>query len=187
MDVFGKLSAKITPRNRRRAIIALGTIGLLLIFLSSFLPTDTGEKKAEKTDEPPPTASDSAEDYRKTLEQELGAIISAIDGAGSVRVMITMDSTTEDVFAVDRSESENRSGSESSDEQSVQRSEENEYVIIKGKDGSEQTVVKKQKMPEIRGVLVVCTGGASAVTREKVTAAVAVALGISQSRVMVTN
>lgn len=187
MDVFGKLTAKISPEKRRRAIIALGTIGLLLIFLSSFLPTDSVEKKAENTDEPPPASNESAEDYRKTLEQELCSIISAIDGAGSVKVMITMESTTEDVFAVDKTESENRSGSESSPDGSVQRSEENEYVIVKGTDGSESTVVKKQRMPEVRGVLVVCDGAASAVVREKITAAAAGALGIERSRVVVTK
>ena len=176
-----RIIEKLTPERRRTLIVALGIVGLLLIFLSSFLPTT--EQSEQSRAEPP--ASTSEVDYRRELEDELREMISSIEGAGDVRVMITMDSTAEDVYAVDKTESETKRSGES--ESDVQRSEENEYVIIKGKDGSEQTVVKKQKMPEIRGVLVVCTGGASAVTREKVTAAVAVALGISQSRVMVTN
>ena len=181
MEIVKKFLSGISPDRRRRAIVALGLIGLTLIFISSFIPHERGE--TETAAQPPPEAV-SEDDYRKTLEQELIEMISSIDGAGSVKVMITMDSTAEDIFAVDKNESESLS---SSQEGETRRSAENEYVIVKGKDGGEQAVLKKQRMPEIRGVLVVCSGGASSVTREKVTQAVAGALGVERSKVVVTN
>lgn len=184
---MGEMLKKWLPRfdmgARRRLITAVGALGLLLIFLSSFIPADTAKEKPQS--EPHETESVSDDDHRKDLERELGEIISAIDGAGNVRVFITMDSTAEDVYAIDRTESESKSGS--GEQTSSAHAEENEYVIIRSKDGSEQTVLKKQRMPEIRGVLIVCDGGGSSVVKEKITAAAAGALGITQSKVVVTK
>ena len=109
--------------------------------------------------------------------------MSLIDGAVSVKVMITIDATSEDIYAIDRSESTGGTADDTSSSQ--QHSEQNEHVIVRGKDGSEQAVLKKQRMPEIRGVLVVCEGGGSEVVKERITAAVSGALGISQSKVVV--
>lgn len=182
-DTFKRLSALLTADARRKIITVTGALGLLLIFLSGFIHSGAPPGDTEDT-APAAAQSDTAEDYRKMLERELGEIVSSIDGAGSVRIMITMDTTTEDIYAVDRSAGETTAGGEQS---SASRSEENEYVIIRGKDGSEQVVLKKQRMPEIRGVLVVCDGGGSSVTREKITSAVAGALGIARGKVVVTN
>ena len=178
MGAASGLLERISPQNRRRAVIAAGVIGLLLIFISSLLPEKSSEETT--TDEPPPVQTES--DYRKELENELCDIISAIDGAGTVKVMITMDTTAEDVYAANRTESKREDASQES-----QMGEETEYVIIKGKDGNETAVLRKQRMPEIRGVLIVCDGGKSAVTREKITQAAAGALGIAQGKVVVTN
>ena len=182
MEVIKKYLSKISPGTRRNAIVFLGAAGLLLIFLSTWIRPET---EVREIAEPPPESESSA-DYRKMLETELSEIVSAIDGAGDVKIMITMDSTAEDIYAVDKTESESRELS-SGDDGETRRSAENEYVIVKGKDGSEQAVLKKQRMPEIRGVLVVCSGGGSSVTREKITQAVSGALGIPRSKVVVTN
>lgn len=178
-EIVRKICERLPPERRRAIITAVGAAGLLLIFLSGILPPRSSEKTAE---EPPPQAES---DYRRELEEELTDIIGAIDGVGAVRVMITMDSTAEDVYAVDRSESESSRAGES--DKDVQRNSENAYVIVKARDGSEQAVLKKQRMPEIRGVLIVCDGGSSAVVREKVTAAAAGALGIARGAVFVTS
>ena len=178
--IFGKLS----PELRRRIIIITGVTGLVLIFLSSFIHTDTPEEAAVNDVSVDQTTL--SDDYRKDLERELEDIVSQIDGAGSVSILITMESTTEDIYAVDRKDSESTSVSDS-EVTAAQRSEENEYVIVRGKDGSENTVLKKQRMPEIRGVLVVCDGGGSNVVCEKITSAVAGALGIPRGKVVVVS
>ncbi len=172
---FGILK-KFSADTKRRIILVTGALSLALIFLSGFLPLDN--KSEESTGADPPQETFTSDDYRKELEGELEGIISKIDGAGSVEILITMESTAEDIYAADRSESTSAD---------AVHSEQNEYVIIKGRDGSEQTVLKKQRMPEIRGVLVVCEGGDSSVIREKITAAVAGALGIARGKVVVVQ
>lgn len=181
---IGGIFSKISPAIRQRVIVITGITGLALIFLSSFVHTRTSASPDSDTDIP--RQDTFILEYRKELEQELENIVSQIDGAGSVKILITMDSTTEDIYAVDRNTSESTSVTDS-ETTAAQRSEGNSYVIVKGKDGSEQTVLKTQRMPEIRGVLVVCDGGGSNVVREKVTAAVAGALGIARGKVVVVN
>ena len=182
-EFLRKISSRLDSGARRRIITAAGALGLLLIFLSGFLPSEA--KKTESSDDPRQNVSVSDDYGRKELERELGEMISAIEGAGHARVFITMDTTAEDIYAVDRTESESAGGS--GEQSSSAHTEENEYVKLRGRDGSEQAVLKKRRMPEIRGVLIVCDGGGSSVVKEKITAAAAGALGVAQSRVVVTN
>lgn len=175
MDVIKKGLSAISPERRRQIIIFLGAAGLLLIFISSLIP----EKSTQVIPDVEPPPADVTEDtYRTGLESELCDIISAIEGAGTVRVMITMESSPEDVYAIDRSASGN---------ESERYGEQNEYVIVKDSDGSERTVLRKRRLPEIRGVLIVCDGARSAVVREKISQAAAVALGVPLSKVSVVN
>ncbi len=181
-SIFGGISAE----KKKNIILVLGIAGIFLIFISNFIPP--GKEETEEVNLPPGEPL-TVDNYRKQLEEELAGIVSSIDGAGSVKILITMDSTTEDVFALEKNidqKSQNTGGGESFDSESEYK-EENEYVIIKNKDGSEQTVLRKQVMPTIRGVLVVCDGGGNSVTREKITKAVASVLNISSGKVYVTN
>ena len=120
---------------------------------------------------------------------ELEQIVSKIDGAGEVNILITMDSTAEDVYILQKNIDERAKSSGGSDypDSESEYKEENEYVIIKSKDGNEQAVLQKQVMPRIRGVLVVCSGGGNSLTREKITKAVSSVLNISTGKVYVTS
>lgn len=171
---------------KRNIIIVLGIAGIFLIFVSNFIHTNTSESEETAS---PQSEELTVESYRKQLEAELVEIVSAIEGAGHVEILITMDSTIEDIYVLEKSideKTQQRSDESSFDSESEYR-EENEYVIIKSKDGSEQAVLQKQVMPKIRGVLIVCDGGGNSVTREKITKAVASVLNISSGKVYVTN
>ena len=127
----------------------------------------------EKTPEPAPEQTvpivQTSENYAQELERNLEEIISRIQGVGEVTVMLTVGSTEQKVFAVDTSESDARSDSET--------------VII----GSKEALLQAIKYPEVRGVLVVCTGGDKAPIKEKVVNAVSTVLDIPASKVYVTN
>ena len=164
-------------RNKKSAaILFIGLLGIALIFISGTF-SETKEPQPEIEEETAVTA----DDYRKQLEQELSEIISYIDGAGEVKILITMETGTEDVYAVEKKTEEKTSQSAEDDSGSSEGEykEENKYVTVKRKDGSEDAVLRKQIMPKIRGVLVVCDGGGNSVVKEKITQAVSGALNIS--------
>ena len=160
---------------------------MVLIFASNFIHIPKNEVTVTESEST--TESITAESYRIQLENDLTNIVSQINGAGEVKIMITMDSTVEDVFAVERKIDDNieSAADGSQGETKTEYSEDNTYVTIKNKDGSEEVVLLKQVMPKIRGVLVVCDGGGNSVVQEKITQAVAGVLNISSGKVFVTD
>ncbi|MDE7389542.1 MAG: hypothetical protein K2M82_01165 [Lachnospiraceae bacterium] len=186
MDIKKLFEGIASDGKKRNIIIALGMIGILLIFMSSLI--DGGKDENKVSNEPNDIVEQSVDGYKSELESELSEIISQIDGVGDVHLLLTMESTTEQVYAIEKNIDE-QIGSILDDDKSsneTEYTENNTYVIVKSGDGSENLVKLKEVMPRIRGVLVVCEGGENAVVKEKVTKAVCGALNISSGKVCVT-
>lgn len=73
-----------------KVIIFAGLAVIMLIFLSGFIDGNKKEQTAERLDI---TA------YQEQLEQKLADILSNIEGTGKISVMITMESTEENVLS----------------------------------------------------------------------------------------
>ncbi len=151
---------------KKGAVMAavLGGLGLLMILFPS--GDNDEEMPVEAAAEPPPWS-----DYCTQTEQRLEALLSAIEGVGDVRVMITVSSTGEYIYA----------NSEDADSGGTRL----DPVIIR-QDKNEEPVVKTVYAPRITGVVAVCEGGDSDSVREDVYRAVTAALGIPSSCVYVT-
>lgn len=153
----------------RRVLIICGIALIALLLFGSFSPrADSGS--------PSPAAENAAQTERET-EQRLAQLISKIDGAGSCTVMVTLDTSSQRVYAEERRRS-------SSTGDSVTTSSEDSSVALagSGKEALETGTV----LPQVRGVAVVCTGAADPAVKEKIANAVCGALGIRLSRVCVT-
>ena len=117
-------------------------------------------------------------------------IIASIDGAGSTKVMLTMESTVEQVFAENKNMSRNSSNNTRQQSDTVNNSDvtaQSSYITLELSDGSQQTVLLKEIQPRVRGVLIVCSGGDNEVVKAKITDAVTKTLDISSSRVSVAG
>lgn len=155
-------------------LLAAGVVGLLL----SELPETSKASSAQVTT----IASKSGEqEYIEQLEERLTLLISKIDGVGAVTVMITLESSVEDVYLHNFDYGENvDSGGKSNIEQK------DEYVIVD--DGqAEKGIVVRVNQPKIRGVAVVCDGGGSDVIRTRITEAITALLDVSSARVSVAE
>ena len=108
-------------------------------------------------------------DRAEELEDELEEIITKIRGVGKVSVMVTVSGTEEKEYISDVSERDGAS--------------ETKTVIA----GSKEALLKAEKYPEVRGVLVVCSGGDKPQIQEKVVNAVSTVLDIPTNKVFVTN
>lgn len=169
-----------------KLIIVVGLIGIGLILLSSIKPykKESDNNKASNTS----VAYVNLTQYENNLEQSLADIISSIDGAGKTRVMITMDSTVEQVYATNKTMSQkDRVNSGENTETNKDASADSTYITVELSDGTQQTVLLKEIQPKVRGVLVVCSGGDNSVVKEKIVDAVTKALDISSSRVGVAG
>ena len=105
------------------------------------------------------------------MEEQLEEILSQIEGAGQVSVMLTVKSGMERVLAQD--------GTLSAEEESIQT------VVISTGSGTEEVVVLKQYYPTFQGALVVCSGGGDAQVQLLITQAVSALTGLGAARISV--
>ena len=169
-NYFGKI-------NKTKIIFILGIAGILLIFLSEIIPSDKVSQK-NKTTSDKITESDDTEIFRQKTENELTEILEKINGVGECRVMVTVEGTTEYVYAENVSEYNDSEGDRKSDKH------ENDIVMVE-KDGQKQALIKKIIKPQINGVVVVCQGGGNVRVCERVLKAVSIALNLSTDKICV--
>ena len=176
MDIkhfFEKLKSVFTSDKKLAVLCAVGVLGVVLLIISEFIPT--GEKKAEKKESV--TAAQSQETYAEDIEKRLTEIVSSIDGAGKTRVMVTLESGAEQVYARNEKIKSDTSGGTALEKENF--SDEKEYVLIET-DGNEGGMI-------IKLIAVVCEGGGSDAVRQEITQAITAVLDISASRVYITK
>lgn len=173
MEMAEKLRELIKGRKWAVFMTICGTAGLLLIMISSLLPDNISERK-ENTDN-----YSSIVDFGKyctDTEKRLEGFLADIDGAGKVRVYLTVGSDERYVYATEGRYSRGENKTE----------EEERYVIIGG--GSDKNaLVETIRAPEITGAVIACEGGESAQVRESIYKAVSAALDIPTSKIYVTK
>ncbi len=154
----------LSSRKGKTAVVIAGVLMILLLFFSTL-----------SADEPAAAPAEDTAAVERELEHRLEQLLSGMDGVSSPDVMVTLESTSETVFARDSSVSTGGSGG-SDRESSV-------VLAGSGKSALEQSVI----LPRVRGVAVVCGGAENPAIKEKVVNAVSGVLDISSSRVYVTN
>ena len=172
MEIIEKLREMPAKKRMTAATVFCGLLGLLLILLSSC----TDSKQPEMALNTDVSALSRAEDYREDTERRLAEFLGSIDGAGEVRVYLTVGSGDRYVYASEgrRITSENRS------------EEERKYVMT-GSGNEKNALVETVENPEICGAVIVCTGGDSAEVRERMYRAAAAALGLPTNKIYVTR
>lgn len=138
---------------------------IVLIFLST-----TSFKASSKTSE--------SIDYSTFLENKLEKVLSNINGAGDVSVMVTVDSSAELIIATSKEEkttSSSSSNSESSNTTTV------ETPILITENGVTSPLVLQEIMPDVLGVIVVAQGANDAKIRLELLKAVQSVLNIEIS------
>lgn len=155
-------------------VIFVGFIGVLLIALSEISFDDSTDKNNEKI-----LSSDSYE-YCAYIEKRVEDIVSSIDGAGNVRVMITLAETTEYVYA------QNQNGTKKSNKDSENSDNKNSFVIIE-KDNNDSGLLIKTFEPKIRGVAIVCDGGDSPTVQQQIYSTVSAVLNVSTARISISK
>ncbi len=149
-------------------IVILGFCGVLLLTLSELLPERVAEDKADEQS----IQTDTLTEYEKVLENRLSELLSAVNDAGKVKVMLTLDCGDENVYAT-----EIKSGSST---------EERKYVLIE-ENGEDSGLLLKTDLPQVRGVAVVCEGADSSEVRQEITGLLTAVLGVSTNRVNIAK
>lgn len=169
---------KLTGLNNKMVIIfVIGIIGILLILLSEIIPSSNNSKNVTSNDSSSVSGLSNSE-FKNNLEKELKGILERIEGVGNVSILISLDGTTEYVYA------QNLDTSNEEKENDTNSKYKNEVVIVDD-NSNEKPLIKKIIEPKITGVMVVCSGGGDISIKERVINAVSKALNISSNNVCV--
>lgn len=174
--IIDKLQSKTGLSGRILIIVIIGILGLMMIAVSEIIPD--GESKKNKDESSSLADASYASSFKKETEKELRDIISKIDGVGKVSLMLTLDGTTEYVYAEDIDTETDENSDSKSDKYK------NEVIIVDS-DGKETALVKKIIEPKVKGVIIVCSGGGNLEIKERVIKAVSSALNISTNSICV--
>lgn len=112
--------------------------------------------------------------YEEELEKRLIQILSRIDGAGQVQVMVTVSRSAELILQSDTSREEStvkETDSQGGSRDNAEFREENQTVLIGGSNTSQPYVIG-EIMPQVEGVVVACEGGDRASVQAEISAAV---------------
>ena len=157
--------------NMLHGIVLLGILGMGCILLSGFLTTDKEDIEPAELE----TVSESPEEYRLRMQEELSEMLAGIAGVGRTEVLVTVEGSEEYHYATE-------GDSLVSEDQVKNRST---YVTVGGSSG--EALVESVTHPPITGVVVACEGGDRSTVQESVYNAVSVACGISTAKIYVTR
>lgn len=167
-ETWQKFLQKHTGGQRLRWLFWLGLAGVLLIALSEWLPRD-----ADRAED---TVTVTEQQVEQALEQRIAALLSSVEGVGRCRVMVTLESGTQTVYAADTHLI--TEGEMQTVDTSVLRVD-----TDAGPVGLKLTAIQ----PTVKGVAVVCDGGGNEAVCRRVTQVVTTAFHISERRVCVVK
>ncbi len=173
----------LDSKQKSNIAITVGIVGLLIIFLSFLFGGDNEKQQTVNTDE----LDKIAAEYTENIENKLESIVSDMLGGSDVQVMVTLDGSAEYVYA-----SEHKTDQELTDDKDSQKTQQNDsdqknFVVMTDSDGNQRALVVYKKMPQIKGVVVVCNSGQSDRVSAAVRMAVRSALGIDDDKICVVG
>lgn len=172
--INGKIYDLFKKDKKILILVVAGFIGVLLIALSEINIDNSIDKEKNNTQ------IMNSYEYCDYLEKRVEDIVNSIDGAGEVRVMITLAETTEYVYA------QNQNGTKKSNKDSENSDNKSDFVIIE-KDNNDSGLLIKTFEPKIRGVAVVCDGGDNPSVQQQIYSTVSAVLNVSTARISISK
>lgn len=202
-QVSNLLESRVRPLLKKENLLLLIFGGILLLVIS--IPTGGRQKKSadevepqegmtvgEKMQEQTESTIKSWEDgedlaYRSMLETELEELLETMEGAGDVRVMITLGASRELIVDRDGNSSHKRTTEADSAGGSrlVEEVRDENNCIYVGSGQEKNPFVTQTRYPEVEGVVVVAQGGGNSRLRAEISETVQVLFGIGAHKVKV--
>ncbi len=153
-------------REEIRAFFKKSRAAALVLLCGVFLMCLPGGKKETQV-----AAQPAGEVREQTMEAALEEILSQMAGAGSVRVLLSGQTSEITRFQTD----------ETGDGENLRQ----ETVLITGDNRVQTALVRQTEAPTYRGAIIVCQGADSPAVRLAIVKAVAAATGLTTNRITV--
>ena len=121
----------------------------------------------------------STMEYSLDLEQRLESLLSQIDGAGKVKVMVSLDGSPELVYASD-TDSKTTTNSNGTTVTSNSSS-----LILVSQSGKNDALILKENLPSVKGVIVVSSGASNIGVKMDILNSISTLLDISSDKIQI--
>lgn len=177
---------KLKMRKKEQWLVYLLLAALLAVIVIP-APGKKEQEKEKNTSQTVQTESGQT-GQAASLEEQLTAALSQVEGVGEVKAMITLESTGTKVVEKDHPESSTASqqmqnGGETQSSTSEDKDETTVYE--KNSDGAQTPYVISETLPQIRGVLIVAEGGDDPVIIRQIQEAVMALFHIDVNKIKV--
>lgn len=124
-------------KNKNVFLIAIGILLALIMFFGGAF--DSSGNDLSQNTETTKYDSEELKTYTECLEEKIEVFLEGINGVSDVSVILTVDSSSETVYATQGTNSD--------------------YVIIKDSEGNENAIPLTEISAKIRGIAIVCNYG----------------------------
>ncbi len=156
-------------------VLITGLLGVILLLLP------VGKKDAGNVYIP---KAESDEFNIELAEARLEALLTKIDGAGNVEVLLSVGDCGERILAT---EGESESSVRQNEGESSRETRTNTQTVVITKNGENEVVTLGYIYPEYIGAVIVCEGGESSEVRLNITEAVKSATGLTTDKITVVK
>jgi stage III sporulation protein AG len=174
MEISERIKSFGREKGMIKAVAALGMAGLLLLLISSL--GNSGKKSDDARGSPSETSFSDGESYCADTERRLEDFLRNIDGAGNVRVYLTVSGEQRYVYATEGRKSRTDNKTE----------EEEKYVLVGG-SGGKTALIETIEAPGIEGAVILCSGCDDPSVKEQIYRAASAALGINTAKIYVAK
>ncbi len=163
--------------------------GVCLLFFGGFFSQNPrNESKTQAKEETNIKMPETYPSYETDLEKRLENVLSLVEGAGKVKVMITLTHGKE--ATVQQDSKTNESETDEVDAAggkriSSQKTSEDSTVMIRNSDGSETPLVLVETEPKVEGVIIIAEGGNNVLVKDALIKAAQTVLGLETHKVQV--
>lgn len=185
-----KLSVdKLKDFSGKDKLVVLFLVGLIILIIC--IPSKSnGDKNSTYSNQEKETDDVSKldqESYKKSLEEELEKVLSSAYGVGKVKVMITLESGSENIVKEDTKVSSSNIAEEdtSGGKRSTKEGTEESTTVYENENGNTSPYIVKEKMPAIAGVLVVAEGGGQSDVIQNISDAVKALFNVEAHKIKV--
>jgi len=163
VDIKGLSRRATSFLGKYRYVLLIILIGVVLMSMPSF----SGEKSKEEAEQTKATV-------QTNLAKELEEILKLIDGAGDVKVILTVAESEKTQYQYN----EDKTGGEKD-------TYDRDTVIVTGSDREQSGLITGVRGPEYRGAVVVCEGADRPSVKLSIMEAVAAVTGLGMDRISV--
>lgn len=193
MDIMKKIKEIISGQDRRKLIentVIIAIIGIIILIAGSTIFSSgkkTPANRQKQDDGNTAGVTEQSVTQTDVTEEKLRSLLSQIQGVGKVDVMITYETSNENIPAYDikKSISSTDERDREGGTRNITQEEHESTVVFEDSADGKKPVVLTQLKAEVKGVLVVAEGADSVLVKERVTNAVTVVLGVPVHKVQV--